>query len=443
MKWYWWVGIILTVALISRHIFTSCYRGYRTSGDTVSYYLTGRLIVKTHRLSDPWRTPVYPLLMAAPYIIGGKEMPPMLLQGDFIPELWYLRIAQGIVGVATLVILFFLLREFTITPFIAGMFTVFSACSWIFMFAEYALTTEVFAMFFLVLSVLLVVMLLRKFSLWKYCLLAVLTIIQVFLRPSNIMLPLIYCGMLVWHHRTRVVVLAVTGLLIFYSVIMSAYIHANDVYAGYRGISRISDMNLLGKIFTYKLPFDNTPDEEGIKPLLEDYSVHSANPDPWPLFVQHTELYLEKYAMPLHRMVMGVIKNNVGNYIVRSLADIPHALLDKTILLDNFTEDTRLGPYITALGHVYISVQIIDLLLFIAVPLYFVRSLKKRTVRTDGLLLISVLGLYYVLIGTFLSYNDYTRLFSIAQPFMLFISGTLIVGGFRSLGTLIKRRFSL
>jgi len=422
MKWYWWIGIIIFVGSIVRVLFSMSFPTYRTGGDTVSYYYTAPHIVKNFIVADPWRTPGYPIIIALPYLLEGKEMPRVISQFDFIPEFWSIRVAQIVTGILTLVVLFFLLRALGVSDNHAGAFTLFTACSYPLLLFEYYLVPESFAIFCLMGTVILTIFLLKRFRMWQFLLLMILSIFGFLLRPMSILLPVIFIFILVWHWRTRKVFAASIVAIIMYAGFLTWYSQANYALYQYRGISRISDVNILGKILAYHIPVDSAADSNGVKTIISTYMKGSYNPDPWQVFLQNGALYSASSAMPLHEFVYDVLKHNILIYITKATVDIPSNMVSMALGNEKMDAPGFMGRVFFLLSKIYQYIQIVDLLLVGIVPVMLFVSWRHHTVRNDGILLFSLVGLYHIIAANYVSYSDYMRLMGIAQPIMLFVS---------------------
>ncbi len=422
MKWYWWIGIIIVSALTVRLLFAASFPWYRTSGDSVTYYYTAPHVVKKFIFADPWRTPGYPIIMAIPFLLEGKEMPHTISQTDFVGEFWSIRIAQGVAGIVTVILLFILLRFLGVSENHAGLYTLFIACSYPLLLFEYYLLPEAFTTLWLVSTVLLTVFLLKRFRIWQFLALFLLSVIGFFLRPLSILLPVVFLSVLVWHWRSRTVIVSSVIALIFYGGILMWYTQANYALYQYSGISRISDVNILGKILAYRIPVENARDYGGVKTIISTYMNGTYNPDPWQVFLQNGILYADSKATPLHEFIGDVLRNNLFTYITKATAEIPSNMISPTLIDEKMDAPGFAGWAFHMLSKIYQYVQVVDILLIGIVPVMLFLSWRHHSVRNSGVLLLSLVGLYHMIGANYASYSDYMRLMAIAQPFMLFVS---------------------
>ncbi len=225
--------------------------------------------------------------------------------------------------------------------------------------------------------------------------LTTLFIAGVFLRPSTILLPFLFICFLVWYVCKRAVVVWAVVTLILYTGVFVTYSGMNVRYFSYPGISRISDINLLGKILQYRLPVQQVKDG-AIKDIVAPY-IRGNQTDPWVVYRENPQMYDAKFAQPAHQFVMDVLGRNIGPYVLRSAGDIPVAML--TFGDSEYIPATQ--PFLTFffsfLKYVSRYLRMGYVLLFAALPVFTYRAWKKKSLYNVSLALFSFVGLYYVI----------------------------------------------
>jgi hypothetical protein len=436
MKQGYWVLCIIAVALLMRLLFGHNMPAYRMSGDSVSYFLTAKLMLKQHMLVDHWRTPVYPLILAAPFVLSGQPLPetlPIEVRWQFA----LIRIVQAVSGIIAIALLFFLLLQIGLKRSFAGVICLFMACNRTLIIFEANLLTEAFATLWLMVVVYLVVLLLKKFDWWKLMTISILFIIGVFLRPSYIAFPFVLLGLLVWYYPKKIIMAASAMSISLYLMTLVVYTQANALYFQYPGISRISDVNILGKILKFSLPLGHATEVMGIKQLVNAYMVDNPQGiDPWQIYVDHPELYNNEYAVPMHLFVGEVLRENIVTYIVESTKQIPTALTSVSEWADQ-VDMTRsgFGWFFDWLQYIYHYAQTINLIVIVTIPLTILEALRKKTFHNTVLLLLALTIAYHVGVGVYLGYADFGRHLGVMQPLIYSFSfiwwGRVLAQAFR------------
>jgi hypothetical protein len=419
---YWWIiGIILFASVIRLYTFV-LFPGYFTLSDTVSYYLTAQSFVEKHTIIDPWRVPVYPLLIAGVYALNGVPMTGETPQGTFTYALWDIRVMQHLGGIALLILLFLLLVRLGISKLWAGIFCLFTAWNLTLLVDEMHVATEALAALWLIGTLYLAVRCMERFVWWRYAVLGVLFVFGVFLRPNYVLFPFLVVPFIVWRHWKRKIFIYSIILLAIYSAFLLLYSQANYAMHAYRGISRISDVNMLGKILQYRLPLDQLQDATGIEGIVKKFIADYGLIDPWQVYIRNVQLYDSSLATPMSRFVWNVIMHNIGTYLWRPLLDIPAALMEMSDALYGFYKTNFFGKWGNIFINIYHYLQLTTYAIFIAIPVFTVDALRKKSVRNIGFLLLTMTGVYHVIFYVYFAYSEYGRLLSPAQPILFLVS---------------------
>jgi hypothetical protein len=422
-----WICSILAVAIGIRVLFTAKFGDYQMSGDTHSYYLSILSMRETHTLVDPWRTPVYPLILESAFRLNHVPLSPQL-PSDFTYALLNLRIAQSVSGLIALILFYMLLVRLGFSVHGSGFLCLLLACQQTLLANEFSILTEAFSTFWLIIVIFLTVQLFKRFVLWQYALLSVLLIAGVFLRPIYIAFPLLITAVLYWYHQKKIVLVSGITTLCVYAIILFTYSQVNLTTFAYNGISRISDVNLLGKILLYNLPIAHAPDSDGVKAIVEDYRKTVNVIDPWQVYVVNPKLYEKEYAEPMAKFVRSVVLANIPAYLIGATREVPGAIVDYGDMIYNFKYANPLFKTITNFYH---FLQYGTYMVFIISPWLIYKALKERSVKSAGLLLLALVSLYHIAFGVYLGYAEYGRHLSVAIPVMYAVSAL----GFWSIGS--------
>lgn len=424
MKRAYWIITIILVAVLARVLFYLNYPAYQTTGDSVTYYLTARSMIEKGVYADQWRTPVYPMMIALPYLLEGKKMPQEFPYMSY--EFLWVRIAQSVAGVLSLVILFYLLRSLGVGDSASGWYCLFMACNRTLMAFEHQLLTESFSVLSLLIITYMVVRLTKRFDWRSFYSTSVLMIVVVFLRPSYIALPLVVFAILCWRHRSKFILLASICMLIVYGSVLFIYAETNARLVQYRGISRISDVNLLGKILTLRLQVASAPESQGVKEIIREYMETNEDVNPWSVFRAYPLLYRSEYAKPLGDFVHSVVSANAPTYVYEATKQIPYSLIDISEENDILYTTQRFNTLFKFLDWIYYYSQYINLAVLCAAPWYIMVALRKRNTKNAGYLVISIMILYHIAFAVYLGYADFARHLSVIQPLLYVLSFSFI-----------------
>lgn len=414
-KYLWLIGLII-LAITIRILYYFHSPTYETAGDTVSYYLAGKAMVEEKRFIDPWRTPLYPVILAVPFLLGARPMPTDVV-GVYIPEFWTVRIVQSIGGVLMIALLYVLLLLVGFSRRTSALYGIFIACNYLILMFEHTILTESFAVLWLVGTMYLTVSVIRRFSIRIFSLTVILWIVGTLLRPNFIALPIILSGIILLAHRTRIVIFACLAGLLVYGTVLYAYAGMNGNIYKYQGITRISDVNLLGKMLAYRLPMDSGEEKSDVELWLQS-SQAAADTDPWQVFRNHPELFTNSYAMPLHTIVTKSVFRSIIPFVIDSTMELPGSLVSPSIVTDVTAKVNRFDNFFATLERIYYFGMYVNFAVFIAVPVFLWEALMNRTLKAYSLLLFSLVGLYQVCAGVYLGYDDFGRHILIAQPLL-------------------------
>jgi hypothetical protein len=227
-----WGILVCCFAAVIRLLYAMHSPLYMTTGDSVSYALTAKNIIKTKQLVDPFRTPIYPLILAAPYVLTNSTVPDEI-SGVYSVGLHAVRILQSLVMISTAVLLYVLLTHIGISAPMSALLSVLGTSDYVILLLEHTILTESFALSWLVLVSYSTFRLIKKFSEKTLGLLVLFWIIGVFLRPSFIGIPLLSVFVIWLRHRSaRILLIGFFALAVYGGITCSS---VNSVQHGVKG----------------------------------------------------------------------------------------------------------------------------------------------------------------------------------------------------------------
>lgn len=417
------IVLIVVIAAIIRLLYYLHFPGILVSEDTYSYFLAGQEILKTKIPVSDFRTPVYPLfLQLFMYLSDAANAP--ILSPEFFAAMPYVLLVQSAMGIASLVFLYQTLRIAGLKTASSFLFTLFITFNIIIFSFERLLLTESLATFLLILIFYLTVKLMRKSKGIYFWLLLVLLIIQTMLRPIFIAFPAIPLFILCLYRFKRKVVIYSSLTLGIYLFIILAYSRLNFALYGVSGITRATDITMLGKILDFNLSIESARDEKFFYEAVNKYRMENREKNPF-RFMEYYGL-ISKEQLPVllklkdfDRKVLAV---NWSQYVINSLFQIPGALLEvsEKVILNPRKSD--LSSLFHGLYYLYKYAQIA---FFIIIPGFFFtlfNYVRKRTFVNTLLIFLGGVSLYQIFFAVFFGYAEFGRLILVAQPLLYLYS---------------------
>src|SRR3989338_8686530 len=190
-----------------------------------------------------------------------------------------------------------------------------------------------------------------------------------------------------------------------------AYSLLNFKYNQYRGFSRVGDLALLGKILVQKLDISSAKNNY-YYPFLKKYMDENREPQPFRFMETIAPLYWQdrEKMNSLTPLVRTVILANFPHYLLKSLSEIPLALVETNdLVIHNF-------PF-NYLFRFYRASQYLSFLIFPAAFLILKKFHKKASTENFLWLPILLLPLYHIFLTVLIDYGEYGRILSVSQPF--------------------------
>ncbi len=419
---FWGICLVLC-ATVLRFAYAAHSPSYITTGDSVSYFLTAKHIVETGNLVDPWRTPVYPLLLAVPYVFSGHPMPTEI-SGVFTSGLMCIRIWQSVFMVIGTLILYVICLKLRLNSFLSAALSFVATADYTLLLLEHAILTEAFSFFWLSIVVYFSVLLFTRFS-WRYiAVLTILWIIGMFLRPSVIGLPFLILGASILRYRTRRMLVASIISLILYVGVITVYSRVNLSQSGFSGISRIQDVNMWGKLLHMGISDQDLGDSDTARKARAAMQVHAKHP--FEIFRQFPELYKREHAGTFHNFTTGLVRDHLGAYVAHSVTSLPAVVTSPTDIVDKTATTGKYDAFFAVLKLIYQRLVYLSFIPLFGVLFVLYRAIKKSDATLSGVLCITLIGVYHVAVSSLMAYDDFGRLLAVARPLLL-VSTVLLI----------------
>jgi hypothetical protein len=234
-----------------------------------------------------------------------------------------------------------------------------------------------------------------------------------------------------WQKKQNGKIVAAIIFSILYSLLPFYYLKTNERLYGYRGLSTISEHNLLAKVAQYKLPASFVlPDNRNHQLLAK--CVREYRPGIFidiidclgPLRIAD-DTYATKSAPVAGSFARQAIVRNPLTYISESIALLPFSLVstipDPVPWVSNYSTLPVLRIFWSSTLVFYNFLQYFTLAFFVFFPLHLFRFWKNPTRENTLLLSLGCLTLYLLLTNAFFSFINFVRLRSPVQiPLLLF-----------------------
>lgn len=416
---------ILILAAALRYLYYLSAPGIYVSDDTYAYYQIGQKMFSGNFFADDFRTPVYPIVLTLPLYLTGMLLSP-IFSAPFLRTMHQIIIFQSVLAVATLLILYLILKKLKLSPFSRLCFLLFISLNPIVFAWERLLLPESLTAFFLIALSLSALHILKKPSRIALFTFFLLSVFGFLLRPVYIFLPVPILLLIVFYHRfKKQIIFAAFLILAVYFSIIGIYVNANRMQFDYPGVSRASDINLLGKILTLNLPVESAKNESAVFEAVNQYREDNKELHPWRFLDTYAGTFYGNTSNlnSLSRFTKTVISHNLPTFVSLSTLALPASLLDiseKYILKEAGSDN--LSFFFNLLFRFYHNLQYLTLIVFIAYPLSFYKFLKTRNFHNSSMLIIGTISLYQIIFSVFFSYAEFGRLISPSQPLLYLFS---------------------
>jgi hypothetical protein len=264
------------------------------TNDTPSYVTAAWNIAQSPTgLVQAFRPPGYPLfiylvlaLKGAPNYAKAAACYIPGTQGACTQQLNVIVLAQGVVAVIAALELYLLVWRLSHRRWTACFATVLIALNIYFGSWERMVLSE-FLSYWIILTVFVAFeSLVRRPSIWRACLFALVCFAAVMIRPFNIYLPLVLLVLLgLWYIWTRQLwahALQLLSAVAVLSACVVGYMVLDAHYNGYSSISWGSNATLFGKVIEYHMEYYPVPKPyQDLQTKLDVWVNTIPNPDPW------------------------------------------------------------------------------------------------------------------------------------------------------------------
>ena len=244
-----------------------------------------------------------------------------------------------------------------------------------------------------------------------------------------------------WRFLRQLLPHAAGAVLLLY-VLVGVYILANGAVTGYRGLTEIQNVNLLGKVMQYHMQLEAPPQYAKQAQIVNSYVV-AGKLDPWAVMDTQHAFTTNHFALT------GAYANAVVT--AHPLEFVGHTLpLLVTTLKGSFLEYSLINPAgslanpLNRLNKLMLLVHHAIIVFPLAVLLYIGLMLWPYTRRRPEVQMVASLVLiafYDLGVTSFGGYADYSRFHMPVEPLMqLVIWGTMMMLGQRAWVALAKMR---
>ena len=402
--------ILLLIAGLARYFYWITGPGLFISPDTYGYYETGQELVNQGIPLNDSRPPLYSFLLILPALLNGRP-DTFVLSDQFFRDMKWIVIFQSGLGLISLIMIYKIALLLKIPQKTAFFFTVFSAFNIMVFAMERILMTETVTVFLLLFLILNVLILFKKYTLNRSFFIWLILILLFLTKPLYFLLPLPLFTLIYFRFKKRQVFCHSLLWLLLFGMTVFTYSLLNYKYNQYRGFSRVGDLALLGKILVQKLDISSAKNNY-YYPFLKKYMEENREPQPFRFMETTAPLYWQdrEKMNRLTPLVRTVILANFPRYFLKSLAEIPLALVETN-------NQVFLNFPFSYLFRFYAALQYLTFLLFPAAFLILKKFRKKASTENYSWLPILLLPLYQIFLTVLIDYGEYGRIISVTQPF--------------------------
>lgn len=428
---YLFVVIIIAVLVRSFYFFNDPKPAF--TPDSGTYIVHSIFLFRDHRIITAERTPGYPLFIGALLKLSQPspdtwewqrfEVSPPKHIGSFFPIIF----AQMALGIISTVILFYLARALIPNLKLAFAATLLAAINPNVFGWEKLVITESLSISLVVILIWVSLLLFKRVRLGLLLLLCVLSIYAILLRPALFYLPAVLFGFLLLKRRTIILVL-ITAIITYGAIF--AYMEGNKKNNGFFGLTSVSHINLLGKVFQYDFPLlpGRNSEENNLVGLLQSYkATYPTSRDPWNFIVNTGNPYYmgDYYMVTLNGYTQYILLRHLPAWIFKSLLLIPQILTTPMAFIV-IKKDAIFGQTLSTLSQITYYAGYVYLMTVILFPLLFLRIKKNAGKTYWPILLVFCIVFTHLFTSTLFGYAEYARLRAPIEPLLPMVTiGTL------------------
>ena len=416
-----YLALIVITASVIRYIYSVYHPTITVASDTFGYYEIGNRILMeniSNLFFNDERTPIYPLFLASIMKLQGFPTA-VVLSDEFYTGARLIVFIQHIIGILSLILMFFILRLLKVKSKYAFLLTIIISINPMVFFWEKVLVTETLTTFFLLLTLYIFLKGLETGKTVYFILLLSSLIFGFLLKPFYLFLPLFLLPVIPLYKNMKKSFMLFISITLVFLLIPLIYIRQNKINYQYNGINRSGDINLLGKILKYNLPVERAIRIEYFYENVKNYRTINGNSMPY-RFLEFYEPRIydddnKKLMNLLPEFNFKVITGNLPEFVIKSLQELPQALSEKSEMITPTGSD-KLSVFFILLFNIYNKLQYLFFLVFAFFPLSMLLFSKKRKFKNTSVFLLGVISVYQIFFSLFLSYGEFGRLIAPAQP---------------------------
>lgn len=371
--------------------------GYWLTPDTYTYLETAKKIGRTGTLVDPWRPPVFPLVFNGIFALSGRNIQQASYYA-YAPEFNTFRMLHHAAGVLSVALLFTFLVRAGMPIWLTVGSSLIVAVNPVLLGFERIILTETFSTTLLLCELVLAQALMIRYRVGLVLACVAVGILGVFLRPATILLPGVLLAIVAWSKPKKVVIAGCVVGIMIYMTALGTYARVNYETNGYLGISRISDVNVFGKMLELNLPIHTMPDTSGIRTAITEYRQITKTPDPWEFLRKYSVFDSPRGITELSLFSRHVIMSELPLYLLGVFRQSAVAL----------TQTRESVSWYQAFMYLYVAT-------IVGVLFSFFR-------REESMMLVAATCLYVFAVTVFLTYGDYGRHLVVISPLLIFFS---------------------
>ena len=421
-KHLFYLSIILLVSFLLRFLYLNNFPVILIQADTFGYYLLGQKILSSdfaRFIINDERTFIYPVFLnLITALLGHYKV--NLVSNTFFELAKYIVYVQSFFAILSLMFLYKGLVLVKIKPVKSLVYTLFICLNYILFAWEKILLTESLAISLLILTFYLFIKLIKKPSKMHFLGIFILFLLNFLLRPIYIALPFVTMPIIILYFQNRkVIIKSVIVLSLFFLFILS-YARHNAIHFQYAGISRNSDINLLGKILQFNLPVEAGKNASSyFYHNVLDYRKTAKSSMPFRFLENYDrDIYKKSYLFnELRQFNTKVIIHNFSAFIYKSTLQIPKALMEVSeVITLSKPQSGSLNIFFYQLFILYKNLQFLTFLIIPLYPLTVYQFFKKKNLLNTIILFLGTISIYQIIFAVFLSYGEFGRLICISQP---------------------------
>ena len=394
--------LIIILAVLVRLLYIT-YAGdaITIEPDSQGYYTKGNFFTEDflHNYFNANRMPGYPMFTSILISASGYGHPPYL-SNDFFMGSWYIILAQTVIGVAGLFILYDLLRAIGLSQKWSLAFMLFTSLNvyqfiWEHAFLNYALYITL-----LTIILRLFVALLKKPTSFMGSIFVLVSGYAFLVRPAGIGIPFLLLLFVWFRHKTKKVFMLLATMLFVYSLFPLSHIVANRMLYNVKGLANSTDFVPFGRILKYNIPIDSAQSVQPLYNEVVEYRRIGGNVSiPWYFFVYYNDR-IYSHLDEVQRFNSLVIRKYWFPYTATIIGDIPEVFFNTDVsgVLYHAPTPSISRTFFDTLAWIYASLQQMTFIFFIIFPISLWFYIKKQTVLHTFLLAIGTVQLYQIIL---------------------------------------------